>query len=113
MPWPSTLLWCTLLAMAHNWNPQHAAVVGARIRELRKAAGITSQDELAARAHVDRTYIGRLERGECGVTLASLLVIFDALSVSITEFFGPIEKQLRLKKMRSGTSSAGNVRSNR
>jgi transcriptional regulator with XRE-family HTH domain len=99
--------------MAHKKNPQLAAAIGERIRELRKEAGISSQDELAARAQVDRTYIGRLERGETGVTLASLALILEALSVSLSEFFGPFDNPVGSMPSRQRSTTGRDSRSGR
>lgn len=57
---------------------------GARIRELRKEAGL-SQEELAARCQLDRTYIGGIERGERNVSLRNIAVLAEALGVDISE----------------------------
>ncbi len=70
--------------MTHMKNPQLATAIGDRIRELRKEAGVTSQEGLADCARVDRTYIGRLERGECGATLAEFFRLFVKSSRSKT-----------------------------
>jgi len=37
--------------------------LGERIREIRESRGL-NRKELAERAHVDRTYVGKIERGE-------------------------------------------------
>jgi transcriptional regulator with XRE-family HTH domain len=52
--------------------------LGKRIREKRKALGWT-QEELAAEADIDRSYIGGVERGERNVTFAMLCQICAAL----------------------------------
>ena len=75
--------------------------IGERLRELRVAAGVTSQEALAHRAGVHRTYIGRLERGESGVTVDMLAAILAALSVSLSEFFRPFKHLTRPKTPRS------------
>ncbi len=69
--------------------------IGKRLRELRLEAGITSQEALAHRAGVHRTYIGRLERGESGVTVDMLTAILAAMSISLAEFFQPFERVQR------------------
>ena len=55
---------------------------GARVRSLRKAKGY-SQEVLAARCALDRTYIGGIERGERNVALRNIEAIASALDVTI------------------------------
>jgi transcriptional regulator with XRE-family HTH domain len=43
-----------------------------------------SQEELANKADVHRTYIGMVERGEKNITISSLKKIADALEVDIS-----------------------------
>ena len=52
------------------------------LRRQRKRHGL-SQEELADRCGLHRTYIGSVERGERNVTLGSLEVIANSLDVSI------------------------------
>ncbi len=54
--------------------------LGKRIRSLRNEMNI-SQEELAFRADLHRTYIGMIERGEKNITLVNLSKIADALEV--------------------------------
>ena len=44
---------------------------------------------------VHRTYVGRLERGESGVTVDSLAAILAALGVSLGKFFKPFKEVVR------------------
>lgn len=60
--------------------------VGARIRQLRKAAGLT-QERLARKAGMDYKYLGSVERGERNVTLENLERIVKALGVEPYELF--------------------------
>lgn len=53
---------------------------GGLVRRLRESAGI-SQEELADRAGVHRTYIGGIERGERNPTLLTIYKIAAALNV--------------------------------
>jgi transcriptional regulator with XRE-family HTH domain len=46
-------------------------ILGGRIRERRKALG-WSQEEMAARAGIDRSYVGGVERGERNITFLTL-----------------------------------------
>lgn len=59
---------------------------GNRIKELRKSQGL-SQEELAHRANLHRTYIGMIERAEKNVTLSNIHKLADALKTSISELF--------------------------
>ena len=73
--------------MAQHTNARLRTAIGQRLRELREKAGISSQESLAHKAGVHRTYVGRLERGESGVTVEALAAILAALGVSLGEFF--------------------------
>ncbi|MDC9723718.1 MAG: helix-turn-helix transcriptional regulator [Urechidicola sp.] len=56
------------------------------IRKLRKEQGI-SQEELAHRADLHRTYIGMIERAEKNITLLNIEKLAKALDVNITDLF--------------------------
>lgn len=64
--------------------------IGGRIRSLRKDKG-WSQEELADRAGLHFTYIGKIERSEHKVTIESLEKVTRALGVSLEEFFHLIQ----------------------
>lgn len=55
---------------------------GKRVREERRVRGL-SQEELAEKAHVHRTYIGMVERAEKNITLANIAKIAKALDIEI------------------------------
>ncbi len=57
---------------------------GEKVREERLKQGL-SQEELATKAGVHRTYIGMIERAEKNITLANIEKIAKALSFSISE----------------------------
>ena len=59
---------------------------GKKVREERIRLGL-SQEELAAKAGVHRTYIGMIERAEKNITLGNIEKIAKALKVSISEIF--------------------------
>ena len=59
---------------------------GNAVREQRKKQGI-SQEELAERAGVHRTYIGMIERAEKNITLLNIEKVANALKIPIRKFF--------------------------
>ncbi|WP_298374963.1 helix-turn-helix transcriptional regulator [Azospirillum sp.] len=67
-------------------------IVGKTIRQLREAIGI-SQEELAFRASLHRTYIGGVERGERNLGVENLIRIARALDVSPTALLEKVPKQ--------------------
>ncbi len=86
--------------MAIHQQPHLRRAIGRRLRELRSEAGITSQEKLAERAGVHRTYIGRVERGESGITVDSLAAILAPLDISLATFFEPFAKLVRPRSPR-------------
>lgn len=56
---------------------------GNKVREIRKKNGL-SQEELAFKADLHRTYIGMIERAEKNITLTNIQKIAKALNVSIS-----------------------------
>ncbi len=59
---------------------------GQKVREERDRLGL-SQEELASRAGVHRTYIGMIERAEKNITLQNIEKIAKALDLKIADFF--------------------------
>lgn len=59
---------------------------GQKVRRERQKLKI-SQEELADRANVHRTYIGMIERAEKNITLENIEKITKALKISIADFF--------------------------
>mgnify|MGYP005996343093 CR=1 FL=1 len=59
---------------------------GQKVREIRKLKGL-SQDQLAYKANLHRTYIGMIERAEKNITLINIEKISDALEININELF--------------------------
>ncbi len=58
-------------------------LVARNIRELRQERG-WSQDELAARAGLHRTYIGTIERAEQSITVDSMEKLAASLNVKVS-----------------------------
>ena len=57
--------------------------LGENIRSLREQQGL-SQEDLAEKADLDRTYIGGVERGERNLTILSALKVADALGICLS-----------------------------
>lgn len=58
---------------------------GLRIRRVRQEAGL-SQEELAHRAGLHRTYIGSVERGERNIGLLNITALATVLQVDASTF---------------------------
>ena len=60
--------------------------LGLRIKQLRAALGVT-QEELADRSGMFRTYMSRIESGVANPTVTMLYAVADALEVRVQELF--------------------------
>lgn len=60
--------------------------VGKRIKQLRNERGL-SQEKLALKSGIDRTYLAGIETGKRNATLISLEKIVVALELTMKEFF--------------------------
>jgi transcriptional regulator with XRE-family HTH domain len=60
--------------------------VGQRIKELRKVIGI-SQEALANKAEIDRTYVTDVENGRRNISIENLEKLVTALEVQLKDFF--------------------------
>ena len=69
-----------------------AAVFGAVLRERREQAGI-SQEQLADRAGLHRTYISLIERGKRTASIEVVRRVADALGVSMADLIDKTEKR--------------------
>lgn len=78
--------------MANAPPPDIGAIFGAILQRYRNAAGL-SQEELAFRADVDRTFISRLERGIRQPTITTLLALGQALNVSAADLASETEAE--------------------
>lgn len=59
---------------------------GKRVRELRLARSLT-QEELAFKSGIHRTYMGSVERGERNPSLENIAAIARALNITLSELF--------------------------
>ena len=63
---------------------------GERVRKIRKEKGL-SQEELAYKADLHRTYIGMIERAEKNITLINIEKIANALEVEVKQLLEVIK----------------------
>jgi transcriptional regulator with XRE-family HTH domain len=66
--------------------------LGQAIRALRKERAL-SQESLADAAHVDRSHMGKIERGERNVTILNIVRICFALDCPASELLSRAERQ--------------------
>lgn len=67
----------------HRQHPDLVALGGA-IKRVRQAKGI-SQEQLALAAEIDRSYLGRVERGDSVVAVLVLISITKALGLTLEQ----------------------------
>jgi len=65
-------------------NFEQLAAIGAAIRACRRTQGI-SQEQLAYLAEIDRSHMGKIERGERNVSVLNLIRICGALQTRVSE----------------------------
>jgi DNA-binding XRE family transcriptional regulator len=80
--------------MARRPGDNSGKVFGKRVRALRLKLGNLSQEDLADKAQLHRTFLGRVERGETNITLSNILRIIGVLGVTLSEFFEGFEETL-------------------
>lgn len=67
--------------MEEKSKQEYQVVFGESLRNLRISSNF-SQEELAERAGIDRSYLGGIERGEHNLALINIIKIAKALNVS-------------------------------
>lgn len=73
--------------------------LGIRIRQIRLSAGL-SQEELASKSELDRTYVGGIERGERNPSLKNIVRLAVSLKVPVETLFQDWEKSPKDKEHR-------------
>ena len=68
--------------MTEEMKQQTRERIGKRIAILRKMAGLT-QEQLAEKAGLQRTHVGRIEAGKYAVTLEVVQAIAEALGMTV------------------------------
>lgn len=64
--------------------------IGKKIREARKMKGL-SQEELALESEFDRSYIGRVERGERNLSIYNLCRLAESLKTNPSFFIEDLD----------------------
>ncbi|MGO9839467.1 MAG: helix-turn-helix domain-containing protein [Polyangiaceae bacterium] len=62
------------------------AALGKRVRILRREKGLT-QEDAAAKAHLDSKHFQAIEAGQANLTMASLVGVARSLGVKLSELF--------------------------
>jgi transcriptional regulator with XRE-family HTH domain len=73
--------------LAGSRNQRLRQIFAARVRDERKRQGF-SQEMLAEKSGLHRTYIGSVERGERNVSIDNVERIAKALNIKVSELFG-------------------------
>lgn len=76
--------------VSEKYDQRLLKTFGARVRSLRLSLSI-SQETLADRAGLDRTYIGGVERGERNLSLINIVKLAAALETSVSDLMRGIE----------------------
>ena len=69
------------------------AAFGKALKRFRASLGV-SQEQLAERAELHRTYVGDVERGERNISLLNIAKIADALRIKPSKLVREMEKHL-------------------
>jgi len=78
--------------------------VGQRLRTLRRTEPGLSQEKLAARAGLHRTYVGKVERGEAATTVDSIAALCGAMGTTLSVFFESFSRPIKLRGPRRSRS---------
>ena len=77
--------------------------IGQRIATLRKLAGLT-QEELSARAGLQRSHISKIEAGKYAVTFETIQAIAEALGMTVDIIDVELQDLAPLKKLTTRTN---------
>ena len=78
----------------------HCQQFGLKVKELRAEAEVT-QEELAERVGVFRTYMSRIETGEANPTLTVIHALAGALDVEVQQLFEPAAASAKTVRAKS------------
>lgn len=79
--------------MANEFSKRVLKVLGLRIRDLRRAQGL-SQEAFADKCGVHRTFMGTIERGESNLSFSNLLKVASTLGISMAVLLEGVDQGL-------------------
>lgn len=82
---------------ARSFDETVAKMLGTTARA-RRLHNEMSQEQLADASGLERSYVGRLERGGSQPTLLALLKLAKGLDCEVADLVGPAEKAFRRRK---------------
>ncbi|WP_018700325.1 helix-turn-helix domain-containing protein [Amorphus coralli] len=82
------------------------SIIGWNLRSLRVERGL-SQERLALAAGIDRSYVGRVERGSENVTVSTLEALAGVLSVPVARLLEEPTEHTRPDPLPSGRKRKG------
>jgi len=77
--------------MADASSQRLLKVLGLRIRDLRRAQGL-SQEDLADKCGVHRTFMGTVERGESNLSFSNIFKVASTLGISLSALFEGVDQ---------------------
>lgn len=80
-----------------NRNPEARRALGRIFRAWREEIGL-SQEQLAIRAGVDRTWVGAIERGESNLSFEGIVQFLSALGRTWTELGRALDGEPALRR---------------
>jgi XRE family transcriptional regulator, regulator of sulfur utilization len=85
-----TFPFATVALRGDSVNSELMKIIGDRLRNVRKERGL-SQEELADRAGLHFTFVGKVERGEQNATLETIEKMTSSLGISLEQLFRYID----------------------
>ena len=79
-------------------DPQDIGMIFGGVLQRHRARVGLSQEELAFRADVDRTFVSRLERGIRQPTITTLMGLADALGISASSLVQETDAEYKRRK---------------
>lgn len=84
-----------------SWGAAVRSAFGKRLREVRLSFEI-SQEELAHRSGLDRSYVGQVERGERNLTLENIYRLAEGLRIPAASLVVELNELLDLTPIAQG-----------